>query len=62
MMVYMFQARGYEIVSGCGCSSSGPDDGQDAKGAEPALYLVCESEGRRIVMLCCLGEMVWSVD
>ena len=60
MMADVFQARGYAIVSGCG--SGGPEDGQDAKGAESASYLVCESEGHRTAVLCCLEETAWSVD
>ena len=60
MMADMFQARGYDIVSGCG--SGGPEDGPDADGAKSASYLVYESRGRRTVVLCCLGETAWSVD
>ena len=60
MISYMFQARGYEIVSGCG--SGGPEDGPDAKGAKSASYLVYESEGRRTAVLCCVGTVNGSVD
>ena len=60
MMADMFQARGYDIVLGCG--SGEQDDGPDAKGAESASYLVYESKGRRTAVLCCLGTADWSVD
>ena len=56
----MFQASGYDIVSGYG--SGGPEDGPDAKGAESASYLVYESRGRRTAVLCCVWTADWSVD